>query len=317
MKKIFMVALVALFAIGLVFKPTASHAVEAKLGIEMMGDWWQPAFLKFEQEKAGKLFAKNFKNDSEGSFMLGPMFWVNVSGNWNLGGKVLFGISRNEFTYSTAAVDVNLLRYFLPGMLRPGLALGAVPLGFYDVGKSECRRYDTDLYAEYGFHKYFNLVIGARFNYYDGEGDSVRMISFWPNIDAKDEKYSAWYLGPSLGVTFHYEFVKGLTFSLGLAALFQFGEYDNEKKYFLTVLNGIPFNYKAGYFCIGLDTNIKLAYLIEAAHLEIFVGGRYIMLPHIAAGDESSGWDISYKNGWIDGEIDHWGGINFGVAYKF
>ena len=63
--------------------------------------------------------------------------------------------------------------------------------------------------------------------------------------------------------------------------------------------------------------NVKLAYLIAPAHLEVFVGGRYIMLPHIAAGDESSGFDLTYKDEWINGEIEHWGGITFGVAYKF
>ena len=38
-----------------------------------------------------------------------------------------------------------------------------------------------DLYAEYAFHKYFNLLIGLRFNYDDGEGDSFR-LGFWPVV---------------------------------------------------------------------------------------------------------------------------------------
>ncbi len=308
MKKLVVVMLAALFALGIFFTPSASHAVEAKVGISMMGDWWQPAFIKFEREHAAKLFGDNLKHDTSGSFMFGPMFWVQLTGSWSLGGQVLFGLSRNEFKYSTIAADLNIARIF-PG----GSILGA----YYDVGESKCRRYDTDLTAEYAFHKYFNLLIGLRFNYDDGEGESVRLGFIGPLLDAKKEEYSAWYFGPSIGVGFHYEFVKGLTFSTGVSALIQFGEYNNEKKYLMSFLTMFPYEYTVGYLCIGLDMNVKLAYLIEPAHLELFVGGRYIMLPHIAAGDDSSGFDITYKDEWIGGEIEHWGGITFGVAYKF
>ena len=311
MKKLVVLIVAALFAAGLVFKPTASHAVEAKLGISMMGDWWQPAFIKFEREAAAKLLGNNLKHDSEGSFMFGPMFWVQLSGSWSLGGQVLFGLSRNEFKYSTAIVDINLGR---------GIPIGGWPASIlaasYDVGDSKCRRYDTDLNVEYAFHKFFSLLIGLRFNYYDGEGDSLR-LGLPYILDMKKEEYSAWYFGPSIGVGFHYEFIKGLTLSAGVSALVQFGEYDIEKKYMQSILMMIPYEYKVGYFCIGLDMNVKLAYLIQPAHLEVFVGGRYMMLPHIAAGDDSSGLDISYKDEWINGEIEHWGGIFFGAAYKF
>jgi hypothetical protein len=306
MKKLVVVMLAALFGLGIFFTPSTSHAVEAKLGISMMGDWWQPAFIKFERESAAKLLGNNLKHDSDGSFMFGPMFWVQLNGSWSLGGQVLFGLSRNEFKYSTIAADINLARAFPGGILA----------AYYDVGQSKCRRYDTDLYTEYAFHKYFNLLIGLRFNYDDGEGDSLR-LGVPVLIDAKKEEYSAWYFGPSIGVGFHYELVKGLTLGAGLSALIQFGEYNNEKKYLMSFLTLVPYKYTAGYFCIGLDMNVKLAYLIAPAHLEVFVGGRYIMLPHIAAGDDSSGFDITYKDKWINGEIEHWGGITFGVAYKF
>lgn len=312
MKKLVVLIVAALFAAGLVFTPTASHAVEAKLGVSMMGDWWQPAFLNFEREDAAKLFSNNLKHDSKGSFMLGPMFWVQLTGSWSLNGQVLFGLSRNEFKYTTAAADLHLARG-IPLGGWPGSIVGA----YFDVGDSKCRRYDADLGVEYAFHKYLNLLIGVRFNYADGEGDSFR-LGFLPMFfDMKKEEYSAWYFGPSIGIGFHYEFVKGLTFSTGVSALVQFGEYNNEKKYFWSLLMMLPYEYKVGYFCIGLDMNMKLAYLIEPAHLEVFVGGRYVMLPHFAAGDDSSGFDLTYKNGWIDTEIEHWGGITFGVAYKF
>jgi hypothetical protein len=308
MKKLVVVMLAALFGLGIFFTPSTSHAVEAKLGISMMGDWWQPAFIKFERESAAKLYGNNLKHDSDGSFMFGPMFWVQLNGSWSLGGQVLFGLSRNEFKYSTLAADVNISRLF------PG---GAFWGAYFDVGESKCRRYDADLTAEYAFHKYLNLLIGVRFNYDDGEGSSIRFIVPGFPVDTKKEEYSAWYFGPAIGVGFHYEFVKGLTFSTGVSALIQFGEYNNEKKYLQSFFMMVPLDYKAGYFCIGLDMNVKLAYLIAPAHLEVFVGGRYIMLPHIAAGDDSSGFDITYKDKWINGEIEHWGGITFGVAYKF
>ncbi|HOT43967.1 MAG TPA: hypothetical protein PLC28_03690 [Spirochaetota bacterium] len=307
MKKLTVVMLAAVFAIGIFFTPSASHAVEAKVGLYMMGDWWQPGFIKFERESAAKLFGDNLKHDSEGSFMFGPMFWVQLTGAWSLGGQVLFGLSRNEFKYSSIAADLNLARAFPGGIFS----------AYYDVGESKCRRYDTDLTAEWAFHKYLNLLIGLRFNYDDGEGDSIRLGFAGPLLDMKKEEYSAWYFGPSIGVGFHYEFIKGLTLSTGLSAIIQFGEYNNEKKYLWSFLTMIPYEYKVGYFCIGLDMNVKLAYLIQPAHLEVFVGGRYMMLPHIAAGDDSSGLDISYKDEWINGEIEHWGGIFFGAAYKF
>jgi hypothetical protein len=297
MKRLVLVLLVALFALGLVFKPSASYAVEAKVGINMMGDWWKPAFLKFEQEEAAKLFGKNMEHDSDGSFMFGPMFWVNVASGWNIGGQMLFGLSRNEFKNTTAAIDWKILPI--------------LPYGYIDVSESKCRRYDLDLYAEHPVHKFFDLVIGLRFNYDDGEGTGWRL---WP--DYKKYEYSAWYFGPSAGVQFHYEFVKGLVLSTGIALTFQFGQYDNEKKFLDSFLFLIPYEYKVGYVCIGFDMNVKLAYLIAPAHLEVFVGGRYQVLPHIGASDDSPALDLAYKNNWINGEVEHWGGIFFGAAYK-
>lgn len=303
MKKIFLLFVSALFAGALMFVPTPSHAVDAKVGINMMGDWWKPAFLPFMQEEAAKLMGSNMEDELSGSFMFGPMFWVNIASGWNLGGQMLFGLTRNKFEYTSLALDLDLLRW--PGLFR----------GYFDIGESKCRRYDLDLYAEHPVHKYIDLTIGLRFNYDEGEGDSFRFGIPW--FDLKWEEYSAWYFGPSVGIQFHYEFVEGLVLSSGVALTFQFGEYDNEKKYLQSFWTLIPYNYTAGYVCIGFDMNLKLAYYIKPAHLEVFVGGRYQVLPHIAASDDSPVYDLTYKDGWIDGEVEHWGGIFFGAAYRF
>lgn len=302
MKRSVLVLLVALCTIGFIFKPSTSQAVEAKVGINMMGDWWKPAFLPFEQEAAAKLFGSNSSDELEGSFMFGPMFWVNVASGWNIGGQLLFGLSRNKFEYTSIAGDLDLLRW--PGLLA----------AYMDIGESKCRRYDLDLYAEHPFHKYFDLLIGLRFNYDDGEGDSFRFGTFF--FDLKKTEYSAWYFGPSAGVQFHYEFIKGLVLSTGVSLTFQFGEYENEKRYLQSFWTLVPYDYTAGYVCIGFDMNVKLAYYIQPAHLEVWLGGRYQVLPHIAASDESPVYDLTYKDEWINGEVEHWGGIFFGAAYK-
>ena len=49
----------------------------------------------------------------------------------------------------------------------------------------------------------------------------------------------------------------------------------------------------------------------------MFVGGRYIFLGNIVAGDDGSVLDLTYQEGWITGKMDHFGGIMFGAAYKF
>lgn len=307
MKKIVVVALVALFAIGFVLKPSTSHAVEAKVGLTMMGDWWKPAFLKFENQSTSNFKGSNIDHEATGSFMFGPMFWVNVASGWNLGGQMLFGLSRNKFEYTSLAIDADLLRWaFGNGLLA----------AYMDIGEMKARRYDLDLYVEHPFHKFLDLLIGFRFNYDDGNyGEAWRLATYGFDWKKSDE-FSAWYMGPSAGIQFHYEFVKGLVLSTAVSLTMQWGQFDSEKRYLDTFLFLIPYEYKVGYFCIGLDMNVKLAYYIQPAHLEVFVGGRYQVLPHIEAGDDSPMWDLSYQDGWIGGEAEHWGGIFFGAAYK-
>jgi hypothetical protein len=308
MKKCVVVALVALFAIGFVLKPSTSHAVEAKVGLTMMGDWWKPAFLKFENQSTSNIMGSNLDDDLDGSFMFGPHFWVNVASGWNLGGQMLFGLSRNEFEYTSLAIDGDILRW---------ITTGALLAGYMDInGKLKARRYDLDLYAEHPVHKFLDVLIGFRFNYDDGNyGNAWRLGTYWFDWKKSDD-FSAWYMGPSAGVQFHYEFVRGLVLSTAVSLAMQWGNYDTTKKYLRTWLFLIPYDYSVGYFCMGLDMNVKLAYYIAPAHLEVFVGGRYQFLGHIEAGDDSPVWDITYQKGWIGDEIEHWGGIFFGAAYK-
>ena len=65
--------------------------------------------------------------------------------------------------------------------------------------------------------------------------------AFGPLFDIKKKNTAPGISGPSIGVGFHYEFVKGLTLSTGVSALVQFGEYNNEKKYFQSFLTMVPY----------------------------------------------------------------------------
>lgn len=303
MKKLSGVLLSGICAMGLLLVPSVSHAVDGKVGLTMMGAWWKPAFIDFENESAAKLFGVNFDTNYSGAFMMGPTFSIAMTRSWSFGTTLLIGVSRNQFEYSSFAIDVKLF---------------SLPLSDYiDIGQSKVRRYDWDVNFNWNFHKFFDLLLGVRFNYGGGEGDSFRMP-----LDVKTEEYSAWYLGPMAGIVFHIEPVRNFTISATAALLFQFGQYNNEKKILLDgdpflIYYFLPLKYEVGYVCIGLNNDVRFSYLIAPIHLEVFVGGRYVLLPHISAGDDGSVLDISYKDGWIGGKVDHWGGIYFGAAYKF
>ena len=316
MRKITVLGIAVLFLLGFLLKPSESRAVEAKLGVAMMYDWWGPAFLKLEQENAAKILSTNLSDSLDGSFMLGPTFWAQLTGNWSMGLTALFGLSRNQFDHTSIAIDIPVWT----------LVTGAGLLDSYlDIGSSKVRRYDIDLNFERAIHKYFNLLIGVRFNYNDGESEQqLRLIENPLGIGAagfnlKKEEFDAWYLGPSLGIGFHIEPVTNFTISLGVSAIVQWGSYYLEKKLISPNLFPyvLPYEYDLGYFCIGLDNNLRFAYLISPIHVEVWIGGRYIVLPHISAGDDGSVLDLSYKQGWITGEVDHFGGITFGAADKF
>lgn len=303
MKKISLLIVAAFCSVGLALVPVASHAVEAKVGLTMAYNWWKPAFLKMEHENAAKLFSGNIADNSDGTFMMGPMFWVNIASGWNMYGQVLFGLTRNQFEHSSIAADITMWN----------LLGGDTWNWYFDIGNSKVRRYDTDLGFEHALHKNINLLIGLRFNYADAEGNGFRF-----RFEFKDEDYSAWWLGPSLGLGFHWE-IKDFSINPGISLLFHFGQYNLEKRVFgdRNFSFMLPYKYKVGYINIGFDLNCKFAYLIKKINLEVFIGLRYVFLPHIVVEDDGSIYDLTYKNKWINGELDHYGGLYWGAAYKF
>ncbi len=305
MKKIVVPLCAAFVLLGALAGPSTAQAAEVKLGIEMMYGWWKPAYLTMEHEMAANLFDHNFRKSSSGTFMMGPMLWAKIAENWTMDFTVLFGLSRNEFDHLSWAADVTL--WSLPNYQT-----------YFDMGESKVRRYDLDLKFGYALHKYIDLLIGLRFNYGDGEGSSFRAP-----LNFKKEEFSNWYLGPSLGIGGHYEF-KDFSFGLGTSFICQFGTYNLEKTLFFDWFPGsiplswiFPFKHNVGYVSFGLDSYLRVAYLIKQIHLEVFLGGRYVFLGHASISDDRSFLDLTYKKGWIGGEFDHFGGINFGVAYKF
>jgi hypothetical protein len=305
MKRCVLFFCAALTAFGLVLKPSVTNAAEVKLGIAMMGDWWKPGYMSLVNESAGKPYGSNTKQNLDGSFMMGPMLWANIASDWNLNFQLLFGLNKNYFDYSTAAADMVLIS-----------ATGDPRRAYIDVGEVHIWKMDMDIGFERVLHKYINLLIGIRFSYNSGDTDAYQLgFLFPPLINIKKDDFSAWYLGPSVGVGFHFELYQGLTLGFGVSALIQFGSYDSEKKYLWSYF--IPFKYEVGHFDMGLDNYIKLSYFIAPASVEVWIGGRYIVLPHIVAGDDGSVLDLTYKQDWITGEVEHFGGITFGAAYKF
>ena len=302
MKKCIIFIAAALLLLGTAIKPASSNAADVKLGLSMMGDWFQPGYMAGVDNSGGKLYGNNTKENLDGSFMMGPMLRAGLGSGWSLNLQMLFGLNKNAFEYSTLAADVTL-----------------IPLGpklYAEVGDSKIWKMDMDLGFEKELHKYVNLLIGLRFSYNDGKTDAYRIgfLGLGLPVDIMKDEFSNWYLGPEIGISPHFELYRNLNLSFGVSLLVQFGTYDSTKKVYFAL---IPYDYKVGHFDIGLDNFLKLSYYIEAARLEVFVGGRYIFLPHIVAGDDGSVLDLSYQDGWITGGMEHFGGITFGAAYKF
>ncbi len=288
----------------------ARSAVEVKLGLSMMYDWWQPAFLKLGNGRTGNLYAKKHKSDTDGSFMMGPAIGIKIGSRWNISAAALLGCSRNQFRHSTWAMEANYLNLLIPdAMTNP----------YLDRGIMEVRRYDLDVNVERLMLKYLNLLFGARFSYQDAGGHSWRGSRLiFPVSKIKDE-YTNWYVGPSVGVGLFYE-VKGFSINAGVSALFQFGIYYLERNNlnpFYFNFNFISDEFKVAHLSIGADCSVKLAYFIKRIRLELWVGGRYVILPHISLYDIDSAFSASYKKGWVTGEVDQFGGVTWGASYKF
>jgi hypothetical protein len=301
MRKISIIFIAIFFAVGIVLVPAPSKAADLKLGVSMMGDWFKPGYMAGVNDSGGKLYGNNTKENLDGSFMLGPMLYAGLGSGWSLNLDLLFGLNRNHFEYSTLAADIAL-----------------IPLGpkvYAEVGESDIWKMDMDVDVAKELHKNVNLLIGLRFSFNDGKTDAYRLgfIGGLP-LDVMKDEFTNWYLGPKIGVSPHFELYRNLNLAFGVSLLVQFGTYESTKSVFYTF---IPYDYEVGHFDIGLDNFLKISYYIEAAHVEVWVGGRYIFLPHIVAGDDGSVLDLSYKDGWITGGLEHFGGITFGAAYKF
>jgi hypothetical protein len=288
-----------------------SGSVEVKLGIAMMYDWWYPGFMKLECGLAGNVLSRNRKTIYEGSFMMGPTLWLKIGGAWNIGATGLFGISRNKIKHSTVALEANYLYLTIPSSLMDM---------YIDDGTSRIRRYEADFFVERFMYKFITLIFGARFNYNDVEGRSWQFLYLnpFPINKIKDDS-DAWYVGPSLGAGLHYE-IKGFSIHAGASALFQFGVYSFERTLqnpLVRMFNFISDETKIAYVAMGADTFLKLAYFIEQIRVEFWVGGRYMILPHISVYDIGSAFNAVYKKSWITGEYEQLAGLTFGAMYKF
>lgn len=295
-----------------VYNPAAAGkpAVEVKLGVSMMYDWWQPAFLKIGSGMTGNLFPRKYKSDIDGSFMLGPAIGIRIGDDWNIVGTALFGCSRNQFRHSTLALEASYLNLIVPdSILNP----------YLDRGITEVRRYDADLNVERSMMKYLNLLFGVRFSYQDAEGYSWKVSRLVSPISKNDDEYTAWYVGPSVGVGVYYE-TRGFSINAGVSALFQFGIFELERyalNRFFYNFNLISDEFKIMHLSIGADCSLKLAYFISQIRIELWVGGRYIILPHISLYDIDSAYNAVYRKGWVTGQVDHFRGLTWGASYKF
>lgn len=304
MKKCMIFLTVALLLLGAAVWPAPSRAADVKLGISMMGDWYRPGYMGLVNESEGKIFGSNTKENLDGSFMMGPNLWAGLGGGWSLDFQMLFGLNKNQFEYSTFAADLTIPRIFK---------------AYFDIGDVDLWKMDMDVVVAKELHKYVSLLIGARFSYDDGDTSAFRLgfMGAALPIDMKKDEFSNWYLGPKVGVGLHFELYRNLVLGFGTSFIVQFGTFESEKRLLSGYWTLLPYNYEVGHFDLGLDSYLKLSYYIEAAHLEVFVGGRYIFLGNFAAGDDGSVLDLTYQEDWITGKMDHFGGILFGAAYKF
>lgn len=288
----------------------ARSAVEVKLGLSMMYDWWRPAVLKLGNGLTGNIFSQKYKSDTDGSFMMGPAIGIRIGTDWNIEMSALLGCSRNQFRHSTLAMEASYLNLIVPySMFNP----------YLDRGIMEIRRYDADLNVEHTMFKYLNILFGARFSYHDAEGHSWRASLLYSPVSKTVDDFTNWYVGPSVGVGFIYE-VKGFSFKGGVSALFQFGIYEFERFHynpFFYNFNFISDEFKIAHLSIGADCNLRLGYFIRRIRLELWVGGRYIILPHISLYDIDSAFNAAYTKGWLTGEYEQLIGLMFGASYRF
>lgn len=296
----------------MVAAPVQVRAEKFKIGATGMIDWWKPNFMDMNNQTAAKLFGGSFNDDAGASFLVGPTIWIKLGSKWDMQGDVLIGINRNKFDYASFAADVSLW-YFVTG--------GNLINSYLNIGESKARRYDAELYFNKRFHKFFKFYIGPRFSFNDGEGTFFRLLETNApgGFNYGWDDYTNWYLAANVGVAFDYDVIKGLNIRVGLGLLPGFGQYELERKllYPIPYTIFLPYDYEVGYLNFGIDANAKVSYHIQAAHIEVFAGFRWIGMSHLRITDDSSLFDLTYSDDWMNGEPDHFYGLYFGLTFNF
>ncbi len=314
MKKIMIIAVIAI-ALVAVLRPAPAEAVQVKVGLSGMYDWWEAPFAKFHEGKSDSLFHVGLKDDADGSFMLGPE--LNLKwGGWRMGLLALFGVTKNEFSYTNLKWDMTLWNLL---HLMGNNAMG-LPLGNINIGDSSARRYDVDLKFGKSLVQYLYLNFGARFNYAKGNGSQFLIYLPWqdPYINLGDYDYHYYQVGPLLGLGFEYE-IKGFTIYFDVNGIVNFGNHELERKLIFRIPYSylIPFEYDTDIIGFGFDTDIGVAYFIAPAHISIGAGFRWTGVVCVAGEDDSSMIDFAYRKSWIKGKWDHFYGITFNVSARF
>jgi hypothetical protein len=304
MKRLILILAASILALGLV---APARAVEIKVGVAAMYDLWKPAYLPFECDAKGG--GANRMNDYslQGSFMVGPTFQATIKDGWSLGLQGLFGTNKNRYNYSSsnAANYLNGMTLFWP--------VYAIETGNIEIWKT-----DIDTVAERTLNKYFCLLLGVRFSYNESDGKGHLYDFAYGIFSPINHTSTSWYLGPSAGIGFHAEIYKGLTVGCGLSALVQGGELKLSKIIPVLWFFAPPRDYKIGHIDIGPDAYVKLAYFIEPAGVEVWIGGRYIYQVTVMTNEHGGmGTDHPGDTRWMKSSQEHFGGVTFGASYNF
>ncbi|MBN2160702.1 MAG: hypothetical protein JW807_15035 [Spirochaetes bacterium] len=291
-------------------KTVRKSNVEAKLGLIMMYDWWTPSFIKLQNGLTGNIKSHNMDATLSGSFMMGPTASVKVGRDWTVGATALFGLSRDRFRHSTLAIEGNYLYLTVPDW----------PVQWYaDRGRSDVRRYDAEIAVERSMIKYLNVLFGVRVGYYEGEGRSKRLSSLYVPLTITNDETTEWHIGPYAGLGFQYE-VNNFSVNLGVSALIRCGMLHVDRRMINPLLRIFCFvsdEFNIVHVDPGGEASLRLAYFIKRIRLEVFIGGRYAVLPHVCLYDGISAFNAAYARGWLTGEFDQFGALFFGAMYKF
>lgn len=285
--------------------PTPSRAIEVGFGLSGMYDMWLPAFRYLHAGEACKLAGEGLKHDNDGGLMLGPELGIYTM-DWKLNLQVLFGVTKNDLSYSSAVWDATVWNF-----------VGPPSPPYIMIGEGSTRRYDADLKVAVRLNDYFNFNIGGRFNYGDGEGSQFRFhipLAF----NYGNDSYHIWQVGPELGIGFNYT-IEGFTIYLDANVLVNGGNNYLERKLAWPGLFPyvVPFKYDTDFLGFGFDTDAGVSYYIEKAHILLGMGFRWVGVVCVSLSDYSSTTDLTHKEGWMTGEWDHLYGLTFNVGFRF